>query len=897
MIKCDDEALAALLNTCDDVGEQDSDVAQHVESCQHCQSRLSELAADAEQWDAVSQWLSPGDVTSEIYAESLDARDRWKRPTVWTETMAKSLLSAASHPEMLGRIGRYDVERLIGSGGMGVVFKAYDTELNRPVAVKLLAPYLAGNGAARKRFAREARAAAAVVDDHVVPIHNVETEGEHPFLVMKYIGGGSLQQRLDREGPLEVCEVLWVGMQTAKGLAAAHAQGLIHRDVKPSNILLDEGVERALLTDFGLARAEDDACLTRSGFHPGTPHFMSPEQVRGETIDGRSDLFGLGCVLYALCTGHPPFRAETSYAVLRRITDTQPRPIRETNPDVPLWLEQIVMKLLAKSADNRFDSAAEVAELLEQCLAHVQQPTTTPLPESLAALASERSRRPPVSRFFVAAAFAVSLIFAGVLIVLELNKGTLTIESEVDNIPIRIMQGDTIVEQMTVTQAGTSTRVAAGSYVVELENSNDGLVIEGGAVWLMRGKTRTVKIVKAVVRTGDGSSVRIVDATKSDDLPTSEPFEATTPLDWLVAWDFNYTLLGKRYSVLRIAKDGQLEAMFPGHPIVRGKLSRETLSTLIRMIAKHPQATTRSPSALSGFTATVIPRPELIDEIRRADVRTEVVAVVHDGVAYELNLDLDDTECLNVTNYLCKQIGLAAVGGDERLTELIIAANGLLAKANPKLPKVIDESYFNFAAEDESGNLLIWFNNRSDPTLKSARYEMCVPKTGEPTIKAVDVGSNDGAPVDDPPPDAKAASDAAEVLNIKQLIERGQELSSSTAKVVTVRFPVLSAQRKGVIDQKGHRTELWFLSSYKDSRVVDPNVLLIEISASAEKSLRESGVSDIPGHFVGKTVAVTGNVRAAVAEVFSEPETVLTLSITVSSLDQIRVDDGDSRGR
>ena len=117
-------------------------------------------------------------------------------------------------------------------------------------------------------------------------------------------------------------------MQTAKGLAAAHAQGLIHRDVKPSNILLDEGVDRALLTDFGLARAEDDACLTRSGFHPGTPHYMSPEQVRGEAIDGRSDLFSLGCVLYALCTGHPPFRAETSYAVLRRITDDAARPIR-----------------------------------------------------------------------------------------------------------------------------------------------------------------------------------------------------------------------------------------------------------------------------------------------------------------------------------------------------------------------------------------------------------------------------------------------------------------------------------------------------------------------------------------------------------------------------------------
>ena len=126
---------------------------------------------------------------------------------------------------------------------------------------------------------------------------------------MQYVAGGSLQEKLDRDGPLKVAEVLRIGLQIAKGLAAAHVQGLIHRDVKPSNVLLDEGVERALLTDFGLARAEDDACLTHSGVHPGTPHYMSPEQVRGEAIDGRSDLFSLGCVLYALCTGHSPFRA------------------------------------------------------------------------------------------------------------------------------------------------------------------------------------------------------------------------------------------------------------------------------------------------------------------------------------------------------------------------------------------------------------------------------------------------------------------------------------------------------------------------------------------------------------------------------------------------------------
>ncbi len=384
-----DDQLWQLLQSND---EDQTDSANHLAECPHCQARLEQLAADAEQWSEIRDSLQPDQEAAASRSSTTgherplkprSGRERWQRNPTWTDSMAKSLLSSAKHPEMLGRIGRYDVERLIGSGGMGVVFKAYDTELNRPVAVKLLAPYLAGSGSARNRFAREARAAAAVVDDHVVPIHNVETDGQHPFLVMKFIAGGSLQQRIDREGPLNVCEVLRIGMHAAKGLAAAHAQGLIHRDVKPSNILLDEGVDRALLTDFGLARATDDASLTRSGFHPGTPHYMSPEQVRGEAIDARSDLFGLGCVLYAMCTGHPPFRSETSYAVLRRITDDTPRPIRETNSGVPEWLERIVMKLLAKSAEDRYVSANEVAVLMEKCLAHVQQPTTVELPVEL----------------------------------------------------------------------------------------------------------------------------------------------------------------------------------------------------------------------------------------------------------------------------------------------------------------------------------------------------------------------------------------------------------------------------------------------------------------------------------------------------------------------------------
>ncbi len=383
-LPCDDERLRLLL-----YGEEQSQefraAVEHLQACSSCQSRLDEIAADQDEWAGAKQLRARDDTDRLIDSEECDRT--WSRsgqrlaPTTWTESMASQLLAPPAHPEMLGRIGRYEVERMLGSGGMGVVFKAFDSELNRPIAVKLLSPHLAGSGAARQRFSREARAAAAIVHEHVVAIHNVEAEAEPPYLVMQYVPGESLQGRLDREGPLSPCEVLRIARQTAAGLAAAHEQGLVHRDVKPSNILLEEGVERALLTDFGLARASDDASLTRSGHVPGTPHYMSPEQARGENADQRSDLFSLGSVMYAMCTGRSPFRAETSYGVLRRITDVEPRSIREVNSEIPQWLCCVIAKLLTKSSSDRYQAAAQVAEVLGHCLAHVQQPQTQQLPE------------------------------------------------------------------------------------------------------------------------------------------------------------------------------------------------------------------------------------------------------------------------------------------------------------------------------------------------------------------------------------------------------------------------------------------------------------------------------------------------------------------------------------
>ena len=506
---CDDGKLIAVLSDGDQAAEH-QEVVEHIEQCSRCQQRFDELAAGAQDWTKARQALLNDDPCSENWVGS----DKWdyslrnEGPVAWTESMASQLLSPASHPELLGRIGRYDVERLIGSGGMGVVFKAHDSELNRPVAIKILAPYLSGSGPARKRFAREARAAAAVVHEHVVPIYNVETERETPFLVMHYIAGESLQGRIDRDGALGLCEILRIGMQAASGLSAAHQQGLVHRDIKPSNILMEQGVERALITDFGLARAADDASLTRTGFHPGTPQYMSPEQAAGEQVDARSDLFSLGSVLYTMCTGRPPFRAETSLGVLRRITDVEPRPIREINPNIPEWLSLLIARLMSKSPEDRFANALEVADLLGQCLAHVQQPAAMPLPEAVAALAPKRTRRPPIGKFIAAAAGAAALFFAGILIVLELGKGTLTIESELDDVPIRIMQGEEVVKSLTVSKEGATTRIGAGKYIVEIGQDFDKAVIKDGGVELSRGATAIVKVTHTNADTAEDEKAK-----------------------------------------------------------------------------------------------------------------------------------------------------------------------------------------------------------------------------------------------------------------------------------------------------------------------------------------------------------------------------------------------------
>jgi serine/threonine protein kinase len=405
-VLCDPERIELFLQQKLSDGEQAA-FESHLDNCDECRRRLEAAAAGDDVWSGVRDSLLGEPMPPECPRSgdaTLDAPPGGDATAGYRTVL--SLLTPTDDERMLGRLGTYEVVGVIGWGGMGVVLKAFDAALNRYVAIKVLAPHLANSGAARKRFSREAQAAAAVVHDNVMEIYGVAEARGLSYLVMPYVRGPSLQRRLDDNGPLALAEILRIGMQAAAGLAAAHAQGLVHRDVKPANILLADGVERVKLTDFGLARAVDDASLTRTGVIAGTPQYMSPEQARGESVDPRSDLFSLGSVLYAMCTGRAPFRAETSYGVLRRITDEEPRPICEINPEIPEWLCWIVAKLMAKRPADRFRSAREVAELLEQCLAHVQQPTVVALPASLAPLPRGRRFSIPRHRLGVLAMIA-----------------------------------------------------------------------------------------------------------------------------------------------------------------------------------------------------------------------------------------------------------------------------------------------------------------------------------------------------------------------------------------------------------------------------------------------------------------------------------------------------------
>jgi hypothetical protein len=351
-------------------------------------------------------------------------------------------LAPPEAPDEIGRLGDFRILKALGAGGMGVVFRAEDTRLKRPVALKVMRPLLAAHPTARERFLREARAAAAVKHDHVAVIYEVGEGRGVPFLAMELLEGESLEDRLKRDGRLPLPEALRVGRETAEALAAAHERGLIHRDVKPANVWQEAPHGRTKVLDFGLARAASgDERLTQSGAVVGTPAYMAPEQARGEAVDARADLFSLGCVLYRAATGEPPFRGADAMSLLLAVTTQRPRPPRERNPAVPPALNALILRLLARDPAGRPASARQVVEALadvESGLAAAPR----------RAVASRPRRLVPAVVAAVAALALLGILgilYGGTLVRVATNRGELVIQVDDPDVEVGVKQGGATV--------------------------------------------------------------------------------------------------------------------------------------------------------------------------------------------------------------------------------------------------------------------------------------------------------------------------------------------------------------------------------------------------------------------------------------------------------------------
>lgn len=329
------------------------------------------MASDA-QPDLARSTPSAEVLTSPQQEKLASRADRWpsgSTPPPSSSVSASDAASSCGLPQAPVQVDHYRILRRIGEGAMGVVFEAEDVRTRKRVALKFMKPDLAQNETSRQRFLREARIAASLKHPNIVAIYEV---GEFssigiPYLAMEYLAGESLRERLKRHGPLPWREVCRLGAQVAEGLAAAHQRGLVHRDVKPANIWLQEPGQHIKILDFGLARFQDqDVELTKSGVVVGTPAYMSPEQIRGWELDDRSDIFSLGIVLYECLVGRRPFHGDDLYAIISQVlTETPPSP-KQLRPDVPADVSGYVMKLLEKDRAQRPKTAVDVAETLQR---------------------------------------------------------------------------------------------------------------------------------------------------------------------------------------------------------------------------------------------------------------------------------------------------------------------------------------------------------------------------------------------------------------------------------------------------------------------------------------------------------------------------------------------------
>jgi serine/threonine protein kinase len=482
------------------------ELEEHLTHCSDCQlelARITDLEQPTAVGDAVPQWETSGrlrDVMQQLRSEGSSTS---RVDHAISDSLAH-VLEPSDQPDSLGRLGQYDVLALLGQGGMGTVVKAQDDSLDRIVAIKILLPEHAAHANARERFVREAKAAASIHHPHVVTVHSVSESEKAPYLVMEYVAGETLADWIRRVGPLSVQEVERLAVDVIAGLEAAHKKGLVHRDIKPANVLIDAETESAKIADFGISKAVDDKIgLTISGAVAGTPEFMSPEQAAAHTsLDGRSDLFSVGTLLYFALTGVSPFLAESALSTLLRVSEEQPESLSKLVPDIPKWFEEVVSRLLKKLPAERYQSASEVATALR---AGMSDGTGTIV-----------SRRTPW-------AIAISLAIVGALL-------------------LSVFSGPPVADQAAkedgVYIEGSDLRHESLAAAIELAAEGDTVVVYGNGEFIVDGVV--IKNKSIAIRAAAGSLPTITSmpgrpvsgpALKSDSKLVIEGFQFRWPFD------------------------------------------------------------------------------------------------------------------------------------------------------------------------------------------------------------------------------------------------------------------------------------------------------------------------------------------------------------------------------